>query len=87
MNLSIKKITTVFVVLFLLSRTRVILKWFSEIDADGILTLQPLADQPVEARYVVTLLFMALIVVIVWKYILNREKQSRKNGSTNTKGN
>lgn len=87
MNLSLKKIATVFMVLFLLSRTRVILKWFSEIDADGILTLQPLADQPVEARYVVTLLFMALIVVIVWKYILNREKQSRKNDSTNTKGN
>lgn len=85
MNLSLKKIATVFLVLFLLSRTRVILKWLSEFDADGIFTLQPLADQPPEARYVVTLLFMALIVVIVWKYILNQGKRNRKNDSTNTK--
>jgi len=75
MNLSFKKIVTLFMVLFLLSRTRVILEWFSELDTDGLLTLQPLADQPVEARYVITLLFIALIVVIIWKYLLVKNKR------------
>lgn len=87
MNLSLKKIVTVFLVLFLLSRTRVILQWFSGLDTDGVFTLQPLADQPAEARYVVTLLFIALIIVAIWKFIIIHDRRSRNHDSKSTKSN
>ena len=72
-QVSIEKILAVFVVLFLLSRTGTILKWFSEQNGGELFTLQPLLDQPAEGRYVVTLLVMALGFVIVWKLLLHKK--------------
>lgn len=78
-RISIGQIMIVFLVLFLLSRTGVILNWFKEQHLGEIFTLQPLLDQPVQAHYVLTLLAMALVFVICWTIYLNKQKRNNKD--------
>jgi len=74
-NISFKKIGMAFLVIFLLSRSRVIIELLSDIDLnpDGLFTLEPLRRCSAEARYVVTILFLAFCFVVIWK-LLRRKK-------------
>lgn len=74
-KLNFKQIGIAFLVIFLLSRSRAIMEFFSGIDLnmDGVLTLEPLRRCPAEARYIVTLLFLAFCFVIIWKLLLRKK--------------
>jgi len=73
-QISFKKIFIVFLIIFLMSRSRRILEFFSEFDGSGILTLQPLKDCPEEGRYIVTLIFFLACFVVIWKFLMSRKK-------------
>ena len=79
-KISFKKIGIAFLVLFLLSRSRAIMDFLSNIDlnADGIFTLEPLRRCSDEARYIVTILFLAFCFVVIWKFLMS--KRSKKDG-------
>jgi hypothetical protein len=74
-NISFKKIGIAFSVIFLLSRSRAIMEFLSGIDLnlDEIFTLEPLRRCSTEARYVVTVIFLAFCFVVIWK-LLRRKK-------------
>ena len=84
-NISFKKIGIAFLVIFLLSRSKVILEFLSDIDIcpDGIFTLEPLRRCSSESRYVVTLLFFAFCFVVIWKLLMRYN--SKKNDSNQTR--
>jgi len=73
-KISFKQILIAFVIIFLLSRAGKIMNYFADMHYDPILTLEPLRNCSPEARYIVTLLFMALCFVIVWKLLLNKKQ-------------
>ena len=71
--LSLKKIFTVIVVLFLLAYSRTILEyvgrlwtWFDE-------SLDPLQNSPIKVRYVATLILMGFLFFILYR-LLDRRK-------------
>jgi hypothetical protein len=72
-NINLKKIMAVFIAIFLMSRSRWIIDFFSELETGGILTLEPLRNCSEEARYCVTVLLIALCFVVIWKIYLNRK--------------
>ena len=71
-RISFKKIGIVFLVIFILSRSRAIMDFLSGIDlnVDGIFTLEPLRRCSDESRYLVTILFMAFCFVVIWKLLM-----------------
>ena len=79
-QISFKKIGIAFLVIFLLSRSRLIMEFLSGIDLnlDGIFTLEPLRRCSAGARYVVTVLFLAFCFVVIWK-LLMRNKLKKKD--------
>ena len=78
-QISYKKIGIAFLVIFLLSRSRTIMESLSDIDLnlDGILTLEPLRRCSAEARYVVTILFLAFCFVVIWKLLMNKKSKKK----------
>ena len=81
-QISLKKIGIVFLVIFLLSRSRAIMEFLSGIDLnlDGILTLEPLRGCSAGSRYLVTVLFLAFCFVVIWKLFMNRKnKENNEN--------
>ena len=78
-QISLKKIGIVFLVIFLLSRSRAIIEFLSgiDLDMDGILTLEPLRRCSDGARYVVTILFLAFCFVVIWKLFLSRKNKEK----------
>jgi hypothetical protein len=72
-RISLQKVLIVFLIIFLLSRSRNIAEFFSELDCGGILTLQPLRDSPEQGRFFVTIALSALIFVTVF-FLLNKRK-------------
>ena len=83
-KVSLKKIVIVFIVIFILSRSRAIVEFLTGIDfnLNGILTLEPLRQCSEEDRYVVTLLFLAFCFVVLWKLLLIF-KSKKKEGTSN----
>ena len=82
-KISLKKIGIVCLVIFLLSRSRGMLEFLSDIDlrVNGILTLEPLRQCSDEDRYVVTVLFLAFCFVVIWKLLITF-KSREKDGSS-----
>jgi hypothetical protein len=81
-KISFKKIGIAFLVIFLLSRSRAIIEFLSGIDlnVDGIFTLEPLRRCSAEARYVVTVIFLASCFVVIWKLVRStRSKKKEEN--------
>ena len=78
-QISFKKIGIAFLVIFLLSRSRAIMEFLSniELNLDGIFTLEPLRRCSDGARYVVTVLILAFCFVVIWKLLTS--KRSKKN--------
>ena len=74
MNIDLKKILIVFLVIFLMSRSRRIIEFFSTLDLDteGILTLEPLRTSSPGARCLITVALFVLLVVIIWKRFLEK---------------
>ena len=72
-QISFKKVLIVFLAILLMSRAGKIFKLFSEVDTDGLLTLEPLKESSSGARYVVTLGVLSLIFVTVF-CLLNKRK-------------
>lgn len=72
-QISFKKVLIVFLVILLMSRTGKILRLFSNVDTDGLLTLEPLRESSPGARYVVTLGVLALIFVTVFCLLHKRK--------------
>ncbi len=72
-KISVQKILIAFLIIFLLSRSRKIVKFFSELDCSGILTLEPLRESPEQGRFFVTVLLFTLIFVTVF-WFLNKRK-------------
>jgi hypothetical protein len=72
MKLNIKTISIVFIVIFLMSRARFIIRWIRDFYYSDILTLEPIRDFPDGARAAITVVFYCLIFVIVWKLILKK---------------
>ena len=68
-----KKILVVFLVIFLMSRSRRIINSLSDMDPGGILTLEPLRNSPEETRYIVTLAVFLVFLVILWKTLLRKK--------------
>ena len=71
-RISFNKILIAFFVIFLMSRTRKILQFFSGLEPGKILTLEPLRECPEEMRYVVTLAFLSLCFVVLWQLFLRK---------------
>ena len=69
-KISIKKIVIVFAILVLLSRSKYIIEFFSDLDLGDTLTLAPLQNCSEASRYVVTCLLLALGYVIFWRLFL-----------------
>ena len=65
--ISIRKIITVIVIIILLSRIEFIIAFISSIYWAFYFSFKPLRNCPVEAKYVVVLLFFALIWVTIFK--------------------
>jgi len=84
-QISFKKVGIAFLVIFLLSRSRVIIELLSGIDLtpDGIFTLEPLRRSSAEDRYVVTVIFLAFCFVVIWKLLILK-KTRKKNENQNT---
>jgi hypothetical protein len=72
-RISLEKVLIVFVAIFLMSRSRRIVEFFSDLDTDGILTLEPLRDSPPQARFFVTVMALALAYVTVYFYLQRRK--------------
>lgn len=72
-QISFKKILILFLVLLLMSKTGKILQLFSSINTDGLLTLEPLSNSPVGARFLVTLALFALLFTTIF-LLLNKRK-------------
>ncbi len=72
-RLSLKTILIAFLVIFLMSRSRRIIDFFSELDTGGTLTLEPLRNSSESGRYVVTVTLFALAFVIIWKIYLKNK--------------
>jgi hypothetical protein len=73
-KISLKKILIAFLAIFLLSRSRRIAELFSELDFDGVLTLQPLRNCSEDMRYLVTLALFALAFVTIWSIFVHTRK-------------
>ncbi len=71
-QVSVKKIIAFFVVIFLMSRAKHIIRWISEIHDREILTLEPIRDFPDGARAAITVALFALIFVVIWKLVLKK---------------
>ena len=70
---SLKMILLFFAITFVLSRTGRIIDFFSRLNLDGILTIEPWRNSSEEVRYILTVLLAALFFVIVWrKFILKK---------------
>jgi len=84
-QISFKKIGIAFLVIFLLSRSRVIIELLSDIDLnpDGIFTLEPLRRCSTEDRYVVTVIFLAFCFIVIWKLLIDK-KTRKKDENQNT---
>jgi len=67
---SLKLIFLFFVIIFLMSRTGRIKDFFSRLNFDGILTLEPLRNAPEDGRYIVTILLAALGFVIILRLFI-----------------
>ena len=78
-NISFRKIGIAFLVIFLLSRSRAIMEFLSDIDLnlDGILTLEPLRKCSDEARYLVTVIFLAFCFVVIWKLLMIKKSKEK----------
>jgi len=72
-QISFKKMLIVFVIIFLLSRSGKILEFFSHLNTDGILTIEPLRESSIEARFLITLALCALAFITVFS-LLNKRK-------------
>ena len=72
-QVSFKKIAVAALVVFALSRTRQILRFFRELELGGILTLEPLRNSPDGARFLVTVALCALVFVVLYS-LLSRRK-------------
>lgn len=72
-QISFKKVLIAFLIILLMSRTGKILRLFSNVDTDGLLTLEPLRESSSGDRYVVTLGVLSLIFVTVF-CLLNKRK-------------
>lgn len=72
-QISFKKVLFVLLTIFLMSRAKKIIKFFSELEfeSDGILTLEPLRNCSEEARYLVTVVLFLTCFVIAWKVFMN----------------
>jgi len=71
-RISFKKIAIAFFVIFLMSRSRRIMEFFSDFDGGGILTLEPLRRSPEMGRHFVTLAILFLCFIILWHLFLRR---------------
>ena len=71
-NISFKKILIVFGIIFLMSRTKQILSFFSEIFNNDMLSLEPIRDFPDGARAAITVALYGLIFVVIWKLVLKK---------------
>jgi hypothetical protein len=73
-NIDLKKILIVFVVIFLMSRTRRIIEFFSNLnlDTEGIFTLEPLRTSSPGVRCLITAALFILLFVIIWKRFLEK---------------
>jgi len=69
-SISLKKILIVFLVIFLMSRTRRIIDFVSDMDTGDILTLEPLSWACVEMRFLVTVALLALGFVVIWTVLM-----------------
>jgi hypothetical protein len=72
-QISFKKIAATALVVFALSRTRQILRFFEELNLSGILTLEPLRNSPEGARFLVTVALCALVVVLLHNLLSGRK--------------
>lgn len=70
----LSKILGIFILLFLLSRTGKIIKFFEELKEDKFLTLDPLIRAPEPARYTVTVALIGFGVWLVIYLLLQRRK-------------
>lgn len=66
MQISLKKVLIAFLVVLVLSRTGRILQLLEGLDCGSVLTLEPLRRSPEEGRFIVTVLFYALLFVTVF---------------------
>lgn len=77
-QISFKKVLIVFSIIFLMSQAKKIARFFSELElefeSDGILTLEPLRNCSVEARYLVTVALVTACFVVAWKIFMNFKK-------------
>ncbi|MCD4831695.1 MAG: hypothetical protein K8R02_07825 [Anaerohalosphaeraceae bacterium] len=73
-QISLKKILLGFLAIFLMSRGRKIVRFLSELEFDGVLTLKPLRDCSEEARYLVTIALLTACFVIVAQIFRNYKK-------------
>lgn len=71
-NISFKKILIGFGVIFLMSRAKQILGFFSGIFNDEMLSLEPIRDFPDGARAAIAVALCALIFVVIWKLVLKK---------------
>jgi len=71
-NISFKKILIVFGIIFLMSRTKQILSFFSGIFNNEMLSLEPIRDFPDGARAAITVALYGLIFVVIWKLVLKK---------------
>lgn len=72
-QISFRRVLIVFLAILLMSRTGKILKFFSDVDTDGVLTIEPLRESSSEIRYVVTLALCALLFTTIF-CLLNKRK-------------
>ncbi|MFC1783563.1 hypothetical protein ACFL02_08255 [Planctomycetota bacterium] len=75
-SVSLKKILIAFGIIFLLSRSRKIIDFFSEHGGEGFfdfLTLEPLHQSSIEAKYIVTLALFALVFITVFRLLYKRK--------------
>ena len=74
-QISLKKIFIVLVVIFLLSQSGKLIRFFTNLKLEGLFfdSMEPLRKSPVEARYVLTLLLFALIYITIFKLLQNRK--------------
>jgi hypothetical protein len=72
-KISFKKIAIAFLVIFLLSRSRRIIEFFSGLDMDDTLTIQPLRNCSEDMRYLITLALFALLYITVVRLLHKRK--------------
>jgi len=72
-KISFKKIIITLLVIFILSRSRQIIEFVSNLNMGDILTLEPLRESPEKARFYITLALFVLAFVTVFSLLQKRK--------------